>query len=148
MCKVVNRTSYKDDTPSKVIYWLETSRIRKQRIRIFYGSKDNCWNEEFDTIGIVGRSAGTNKIPLLMKNSRSLNGSAISDDCIVRIDIKDSKGIIRTVYKNDSIKFDSFNFTESGNVYNETKNSFYAKCENEEKAKRLAAFMNGTRWSK
>jgi hypothetical protein len=37
MSKVVNGTSYKDSTPDKVIDWLEISRERKQRIRMFYG---------------------------------------------------------------------------------------------------------------
>lgn len=146
--KVVDGTSYKQNTPLMVIGLLETSRKLKQRIRIFYGEDGRCWNEEYETIGVVGRSTGTIKIPLLIKNKSSIGGGAIIDDCIVRIDTKDSKGVITTVYKNDSVKFDHFVSTDLGNVYNETKDILYARCKNGDSGKRLAAFMNGERWSK
>ena len=99
--KEVNGTMYNVDTPDEVIQWLETSRERQQRIRIFYGDtvtgKD--WCEVFDTIGCVGRSTGKHKIPLLIKSKRSLGGGAILDHCIVRITTKGSNGKIRTVYE-------------------------------------------------
>jgi len=41
--------------------------------------------DEYDTIGTVGRSTGTNKIPLLIKTKRSFGGGAILDHCIVKI---------------------------------------------------------------
>jgi len=146
--KVVNGTSYNENTPDKVISWLETSRERKQRIRIFYGKDGKCWNEENDTIGVVGRSTGTNKIPLLIKSKRSYSSGALLDDCIVRIDTKDSSGAIKTVYKDDYIKFDHFVSTDLGNVYNETQDKLYAHCKCGDSGKRLAKFMNGERWAK
>lgn len=146
--KIINGTSYSPDTPDAVIQWLETSRERRQRIRIFYGKDGKCWNNEFDNIGHVSRSMGPCKIPILIQNARSLGGSAILDDCIVRIDTKDDKGRICTVYKDDSIRFDHFVSTDVGTVYNETRDELYARCNNAEAGKRLAAFMNGERWSK
>lgn len=99
--KIVNGTSYNIDTPEEVVRWLETSRERGQRIRIFYGDtgtgKD--WREEFDTMGHIGRSNGQIKIPLLIKTKRNLGGGAILDHCIVKITTKDSVGKIRTVYQ-------------------------------------------------
>ena len=99
--KEVNGSMYNVDTPDEVIKWLETSRERKQRIRIFYGDKvtGKDWCEVSDTIGYVGRLTGKYKIPLLIRNKRSLGGSVIFDHCIVKITTKDSNGKIRTVYE-------------------------------------------------
>jgi hypothetical protein len=146
--KTINSTSYHDETPESVIKWLETSRERKQRIRIFYGDSSRCWNDEFNTIGYIGRSTGTEKIPLLIKNSRSYGGGAILDHCIIRIDTKGSNDKIKTVYLKEGIKFDTFVSTDIGTVYNETKDELYARCKNGNSGKRLADFMNGKRWSK
>ena len=146
--KIVNGTSYHDSTNNKVIDWLETSRAREQRIRLFYGKDGKSWSEEDDTIGSVGRSTGKNKVPLLIKSSRSMGGGSILDDCIYRIDTKDSKGRIVTVYQSDDIKADNFITTDIGTVYNETTDTLYARCKNADSGKRLADFMNGKRWSK
>ena len=146
--KIVNGTSYKDTTDDEVIRILETCRISKKRIRLFYGLQGEPWNEENDTIGNVGRSTGKNKIPLLIKSSRSMGGGAILDDCIYRIDTKDGKGKIFTVYQSDDIKADNFIATDIGTVYNETTDTLYARCKNADSGKRLADFMNGKRWSK
>lgn len=148
MSKVVNGTSYKDNTPDKVIDWLELLRTNHIRARLFYGKDGKCWNEEFDTIGTISRSTGTVKIPLLIKNSRSLGGTGIIDNCIVRIDMKDTNNVITTIYKDNSVKFDHFVSTDIGTVYNETKDILYARCKNGNSGKRLAAFMNAERWSK
>jgi hypothetical protein len=146
--QIVNGTSYHDETCKEVISWLETSRELKQRIRIFYGDKGRCWNDEYDTIGHIGRSTGMQKIPLLIKNSRSYGGGGILDHCIVRIDTKDSQGHIKTVYDNHTTKFDYFITTDIGTVYNQTKDEIYARCKNREAGERLARFLNGERWSK
>ena len=146
--KTVNGTIYKDTTDDEVIRILETCRISKKRVRLFYGKDGKSWNEEDDTIGSVGRSTGKNKIPLLIKSSRSMGGFSILDDRIYRIDTKDGKGKIVTVYQSDDIKADNFIATDIGTVYNETTGTFYARCKNADSGKRLADFMNGKRWSK
>lgn len=152
--KVKNGTYYNINTPDKVIDWLETSRERKQRIRIFYGKDGKAWNEEFDTIGHVGRSTGTIKIPLLIKNSRSMGGGAILDNSIVRIDTKGRNGKIVTVYIDSTIHFDHFSIGPSDmegyhtNVINDNSGEIYARCKLYASGIHLADFMNGKRWSK
>jgi len=121
--KEVNGTMYNVDTPDEVIQWLETSRERQQRIRIFYGDTDTGkdWCEVFDTIGCIGRSTGKHKIPLLIKSKRSLGGGAILDHCIVRITTKGSNGKIRTVYEHPKYHLYQecmqINDTEYGEIY-------------------------------
>jgi len=147
---IIDSTYFDDTTPNAVYTWLNTARVFKQRIRVFYGDpiQGICWNEEFDTIGIVGRSTGTKKIPLLLKSKNSIGGSAILDKCIVRIDIKGENNKICTVYHNPMVKFDKFISTDLGNVYNESRDQLYARCKNKEAGEKLAAFMNGLRWGK
>lgn len=125
---IVNGTSFHVETPIEVVKWLETSRERGQRIRVFYGDNGYCLNDEHNTIGTVGRSTGTRKIPLLIHSARCYGGSAIMDNKIVRIDTKDSKGKIATVYLDPSARFDTFISTDIGTVYNETKDELYARC--------------------
>lgn len=146
--KIVGGTAYHIDTSIRVIEILEKMRYSGIRIRIWYGKNGRCWNDEFGTIGTVGRSTGQYKIPILLKNSRSIGGAAILDDCIVRIDVNYGRGKIVSIYTDDSIKFDRFISTDLGNVYNETKDKLYARCKNGDSGKRLADFMNGKRWSK
>ncbi len=148
MYKEYNGTSYKKETSFEVIKWLETSRERRQRIRIFYGKNGKCWNEEYNILGTIGRSNGTIKIPILIHNSKSFGGCAILDDCIIRIDTRDRYNNIITVYEEKNAKFDTFVSTDLGNVYNETKDELYARCKNGDSGKNLALFMNGKRWKK
>ena len=145
--KVIDGTSYHVDVDYKVIDWLETSRNRKQRIRIFYGdvTSGRDWHEEFGTIGYVGRSTGTTKVPLLIRSSRSFGGEAILDQSIVRIDTKGADGKIRTVYQNPLYNMGKIESSGAQVLINGT---VYANCPNYESAIRLAAFMRGERWSK
>lgn len=101
--KVINGTSYHAETSQTVIDWLEYARMNDKRIRIYYGDVETgrCWNEEHDIFGYVGRSTGTNKIPLLIANKRSYGGG-ILDHCIVKI--KESKG--------DRVLFQAANFQQ------------------------------------
>ena len=81
-------------TPDEVIAVLETARQNQTRLHISLGHTDNDegklgedWLEEFMSYGYIGRSTGTNKIPLLVHNTRSFGGPALLDYCIVRIRI-------------------------------------------------------------
>lgn len=87
--KVVNDTSFHINTPNAVVAVLERAREVKTRIRIFYGDTQTGrdWMEIFDTVGIIGRSCGPIKIPLLFRNSRSYGGHAILAHHIVKITI-------------------------------------------------------------
>jgi hypothetical protein len=145
--KIVNGTSYDVRTSGEVIEILESCRIKGIRIRIFYGSEGHCWNEENDMIGTIGRSTGDNKVTLLIKNKNSIGGNSLLDHCVVRIDAKAGKRIM-TMYKDPTIEFDHFLSTDIGTVYNQTQDRLYARCNSGDSGKRLAAFMNGERWSK
>ena len=68
--KVVNGMYFSESTNDKVCNILSTS---KERLRFYYGDikTGKCWMEEYDTIGYVGKSSGSVKVPLLIKNSTS-----------------------------------------------------------------------------
>lgn len=85
--KIVNGTAYHKDTPMEVVAVLEASRQHDIRIRLFYGDVETGrdWMEEYETMGRVGRSVGPIKIPILLKQRNSNGGTAILDDCIVKI---------------------------------------------------------------
>ena len=88
--KLLNGTSYHDETPDDVIWVLENARLNRQRVHISLGEtegpdagKDGL--ESNDVQGYVGRSIGPVKVPLIVANRRSMGGGAILDHCIVRI---------------------------------------------------------------
>ena len=87
-------TSYAEKTSDKVIDILERARYRGERIQVFYGDTETGknWNEEYDTIGTIGRSTGTYKITLLIKNKRSMGGGSILTDRIIAI--KQGKNVL------------------------------------------------------
>ena len=88
---IVNGTTYSDETPAEVIKILESARRggRRRRLRLFYGDPETGrdWCEEYETMGYVSRSTGLpgHKIPILVHNTRSMGGGAISTDSIVKI---------------------------------------------------------------
>lgn len=148
--KIVNGTFYNRDTPDEIIKILENSRINKKRIRIFLGDpytgKD--WTECYGTIGIVGRSNGIFKIPILIKNSKSLGGEAIYPNCIIKITIDKE-----TVYQHPKYHLPTFEIKESNEALKE-KGYFYTVfaddridyyCKTKEKAEKWIAFLQGFR---
>lgn len=95
----VGETCYSPDTPDEVIDALEFVRARKYVVRVFYGDTARAdfetvhkrppvvgrdWCEENDTIGHIGRSTGTVKIPLIVPVD-DIGGPALLSDCIVKI---------------------------------------------------------------
>jgi len=83
---VVDGTTYKDATPQRVVDILESSRKNRERLCIRYGDKETGrdWGD-MRMCGHVGRSTGTEKIPLLIKTRRSMGGEGILDDAIIEI---------------------------------------------------------------
>lgn len=77
--QIANGTHYHNDTPFRVVTLLEESRIRGHRLTIYYQG------ERFPVEGTVARSTGTRKTPLLLTNSRSMQGDEIDDHLIERI---------------------------------------------------------------
>ena len=148
--KVVNGISYHENTPDVVIRVLENAMRTNKRIRIFYGDTETGrdWMEIYDTIGTIGRSCGQNKIPLLIKNSRSYGGGAILTHCIVKITI--DKEI---VYKHPKYYLPEMEIKEASNslkaegyfysVFADGKNIY--NCKTLKQAENEVAFHKGLR---
>ncbi len=90
--------TFNENTCDKVKTVLTECYNNQCRVRIWYGDINTglSWLEEYDTIGTIGRSTGQQKIPLLIKNSRSSGGGGILTNCIIRIDVIGSR---RTIYE-------------------------------------------------
>jgi hypothetical protein len=85
--QIVNGTYYHARTPAEVVRVLEQARLAHTRIRIHLGDVQTGrdWLDEWDVTGIVGRSMGPIRIPLMIATIRSSGGPGILDHCIVRI---------------------------------------------------------------
>jgi len=85
--KTINGTSYDNCTPDEVVAILEKARQTRTRLHVSLGDSESGrdWLEENDVYGVIGRSTGSVKIPLLIDNRRSLGGPGLLDHCIVRI---------------------------------------------------------------
>lgn len=88
--KTINGTSYDVRTPDEVVAILENARQNRIRLHVSLGETEgpeagNDWLEENMVHGVIGRSTGSIRIPLLIHNRRSLGGPGLLDHCIVRI---------------------------------------------------------------
>lgn len=148
--KVANGTYYHEDTSDAVIRVLENARLNNRRVRIFYGDRETGrdWMEIYDTIGTIGRSCGMVKIPLLIKNSRSMGGGAILDHCIVKITIDKAIAYHAPNYylptmeireADDGLKAKGYNFS----VFADGKNTY--NCKTRQQAENEVAFHKGER---
>ena len=150
-----NGTCYSVLTPVGVVEELEKYRDGSTRIRVFYGDTvtGRDWMEENDTMGIVGRSSGQIKVPLLIKTRRSFGGGAILDSAIVKITVNH-----RVVYKHpkfwqpelflSSLKntgTPELPWTVCRKVEPVGGMEVYARFATKAKAERYIAFMRGER---
>lgn len=80
-------TCYHVETKAEVANILEDARQKDYPLRIFYGDQvsGRDWLEEHDVVGYIGRSTGSVKVPLMIKNRRKSGGPALLDQCIVKI---------------------------------------------------------------
>ena len=77
---------------------LEHARLHDQKLRLFFGNRETgqCWLEENDVLGFIGRSMGPMRIPILLANRNSSGGGGILTACILRIiDAKAAKELWR-----------------------------------------------------
>lgn len=83
---------YDAKTPEDLCNIIDNLFTSRERIVVDYGNTKTkeSWNETFDTKGRIGRSTGVVKIPLLVYNSRSYGGGALSTASILCI--KTTKG--------------------------------------------------------
>ncbi len=81
-----NGTCYHKETPEIVRMHIESARIQGRRIRIHLGdaATGQAWGDT--EVGIIGRSTGRIRVPLVIPNVRSTGGPALLDHCIVLIE--------------------------------------------------------------
>ena len=148
--KVYNDTWYCFDTPDGVIHILDGAMKNHERIRVFYGDTETgCdWMEIYDTVGYVSRSCGNVKIPLLIKNSRSVGGTGILDDSIVKITIDKVVVYQHLNYRlpdmeireaSDGLKAIGYNYS----TFEDGKNDF--NCKTMKQAENHIDFLKGKR---
>ncbi|AFH21294.1 hypothetical protein CR3_gp129 [Cronobacter phage CR3] len=126
---------------------------RGDRVRVWYGNTETgeSWLDEYDVTGKIGRSMGEQKIPLLVKNSRSYGGGALLDSSIIRIDSINSR---RTLYKHPNFNTgnlvqcapNSADYVEA--VARHGGDELIAQFKKPGQAARWIAFMNGERYAK
>ena len=137
--KEIDGTFYHVDTPIEICNILNSYLHTKQRIRLFYGITETGedWCDIYDTIGYVGRSCGSIKIPLLLNNARSIGGGGILDNCIVKITINK-----QVVYKHPLYHC---HIAQENNVIYKKTGCELIRCNNEKTANRIVSFLLGNR---
>lgn len=118
----VNGTSYQKGTPKEVIDVLENARTSRTRIKLYYGDHETGrdWKETMDTVGTIGRSTGSIKVPLLIKLSKSTGGGAILTASIVKIkDAKTGKVLYQSSnYKQPKVEITPSDMQDKGYTHN------------------------------
>ena len=135
--KIVNGIQFDANTPDRVVdILLKYMGNRDQRIRVFYGDAKTGrdWCEELYTMGYVSKSGGRTPVPLLINNSRSMGGDAISTSSIVRITVNR-----RDVYRHPKYKCDVV--VKGKEIYINGQVGWV--CPSHEKAEKGAAFLRG-----
>ena len=145
---------FNDETSDKVKQCIEHCYNSNLRIRLWYGDTKTgvSWMDEYDTTGTIGRSTGKQKIPLLIKSSRSSGGGGILCHCIIRIDVIGSR---RTIYRHPL--FNVPMLTVATNNDNDTKNKYpfivlkdnelQARFKSRKSAYNYVYFMTGERYT-
>lgn len=79
-------THFHANTPPALRKLLERLSKSGQPVRIYCGDTDTgrAWLEEYDIIGHIGRSTGTQPIPLLVPDGDS-GGPGLLDHCVVKV---------------------------------------------------------------
>lgn len=139
--KIVNGIAFDERTDNRICGVLADAWASETRLRVYYGDTETgeCWMDELDTIGRIGRSMGTYKIPLLIKTRRSIAGGAILDHCVIRIDDVTTG---RMLYQHPKFHFKEVE-VRGTQVY--VGGELYANTKTEGSAKRLADFLLGKR---
>ena len=135
---------------------LLNSYVYNFRIRIWYGDPKTgrSWNEEYDTMGRIGRTNGNIKIPILLNNSRSWGGGAVLVGSIIRIDdIEDKRTlwevpnfhvedmIVYEIFGNENYKYSVAKLSEDSGKW-----EVQANFKTEKQAHNYVAFMRGKRY--
>lgn len=133
--------TFQDNTPAPVMRAIERLHETGARVRIIYGDRDTgeSWNEFHDITGMIGRSTGRIKIPLMVANRRSLGGQGIFSASIIYLQIIGGP----VLYKHD--RFDSANDWRQDvqDVYH--NGQLIAHCETAARAAKTRDFLAGIR---
>ena len=165
--KVISNTWYEKETDDKVIFALEYAKRFNRRLHIFFcypEEKDvpTDWDsefsakeiflEEYGTIGRIGRSSGSIKVPLLLKSSSSYGGEHIVTDRIGLIIDTEAK---ETLYHLNKLFFPALIIKETEEgfmlMYKTKKMAYfevYARSKNRKTLERLQDFLLGLRHTK
>ena len=125
---------------------------QKKRVRVWYGDgkTGHSWYEDCETTGRVGLSNGKIfKIPLIIANSRSWGGGALSVGSLIRVDdIKARKTLwkVPNFYSELTLIHDERFVKYPWRVYSGNINQ--ANFETEEKARRWIDFQQGRRYNR
>lgn len=151
-----NKLEVYNNVNDSLIHVLRTAYSYRFRVRIWYGDKETgrSWNEEYDTMGTIGRTTGNIKIPILVKNSRSWGGGAVLVGNIIRIDDIEDK---RTLWKVPNFHVEDMKvyeiFGDENYKYRVAKLSeesgkweVQASFKTEKQAHNYIAFMRGERY--
>lgn len=78
----MNGTHYDERTPTAVRRALEKARTHGLMVRLMLGDPDTgkVWLEEHDVVGFIGRSTGSQKVPLMVEALMSAPGQVVSAD--------------------------------------------------------------------
>lgn len=130
-------------TPDEVVNVLNDALISKKRVRLFYGDKKTGadWAEVNDTMGTIGKTTGKTPVLILLKNSTSIGGGHILDNCIVKITIDKN-----VVYQHPKYKLHVQRYYY-GNIYrliNKTSYDVLFTLPTKMGAEHLLDFLEGT----
>ena len=138
-------THFHEATNENIRAIIEQLRQSKTRVRLFLGNTEtgHAWPEEYGVTGYIGRSTGTQKVPLLIHNKSSLGGGAILDDCIVAIVTTAGQ----CLYKHPSFSVGTW---EHGSEDNSVTHNgiIHARFNTYKQADNYIKFMKGERFSK
>ncbi len=122
----------------------------KRRLRVWYGDRKTgeSWFEDFETTGYIGRSRGDFKVPLIISNSRSWCGGALSVGSVIRVDDIKARKTLWKVH-NYQDKLELFHVKGNKLPWQVCGRSTTLACfETEEKARRWIDFQQGRRYNR
>lgn len=128
---------------------LESVYPHKQRIRLWYGKEGKVWTEEHDVIGYVSKSTGTKPIFILVYNARSMGGSSILIDRIVKIAATSG----RVLYQSPNFKLPEYKLVVPSDLLDYAANvlvdgELYVRFRSVKAAESWIGFMKGEHFSK
>lgn len=91
-----NKFYFYKRTPQIVMDIINRYHRSNERLLFSYGDPNTGkdWEERYDVEGYIGRTTGSMPISILLYNSRSIGGSAILTDHVVRIRLARGKKVL------------------------------------------------------